>query len=284
MSYLPSAPGYGYHPLEKDIGSPRLDAIHETGSDSAETERDYTNDDYHEAEKATGRNGLSKRHLFSLFCSFILLVLSEVTVFNLQSNLGTLCLEYMEPWSPLATSVEFTQHRLDWESCPEKYCGGVEPQREQAWRALWDYGWIGFPRQKLATLNKSPHVEWLHLLGSGQEDNLVSIPEFTHQFHCLYMLRRVVYGEVEHHEDESKEIERARMWLHVDHCLLSLKNVIECRADATPVVLASQKDGSWTLKDAPRHCKNHQRLLDSYAEKTVCFTNCNANEVYENGR
>lgn len=82
-------------------------------------------------------------------------------------------------------------------------------------------------------------------------------------------------------------VQDAELRLHVDHCLLSLKNMIECRADAAPVVLqdagSDSKVGAWTLRDPPKHCKNYNVLQTGYKDRTLCPTHCNADEIY-NGK
>lgn len=120
------------------------------------------------------------------------------------------------------------------------------------------------------------------IVGSVLPTSLLSV---IHHIHCLKVIRSFIYGQYEHVAGLSREIERGRMWAHVDHCLLSLKNVIECKADATPVILASHPDGGtgWTLKDAPRLCKNYQGLMDSYKRRIVCSTHCNSDEIYGGG-
>lgn len=98
------------------------------------------------------------------------------------------------------------------------------------------------------------------------------------------MIRKIIHGEVEHHAGLTEDIEKERLWLHVNHCLLSLKDMVECKADVTPVVFQEAgneyNSEAWTLKDAPRSCKNYQGLIDAFSLMPICSSGCNADEIY----
>lgn len=99
------------------------------------------------------------------------------------------------------------------------------------------------------------------------------------------MIRKFIHREKEHHLDLTEKLEEAKLWLHVNHCLLSLKNLVECKSDVTPVVLGeaggSSKVGAWTLRDAPRLCKSYGPLIDAVRERKLCSSSCNADEIYD---
>lgn len=101
------------------------------------------------------------------------------------------------------------------------------------------------------------------------------------------MIRRIVQGDLEsfYLAGISEDFQKPTPWFHVNHCLLALMNVVKCKADATPVVFqeaAKGKNvGAWSLKDAPRRCKNYQRLVDAVKVETICSMSCAADEVYQ---
>ncbi|KAK2603901.1 hypothetical protein QQS21_003936 [Conoideocrella luteorostrata] len=186
--------------------------------------------------------------------------------------------------NPFRPFVTYETRRFDWEGCPEDFCGGVQQERSKRWEDLWNYGYPAFPRDKVNELNKDPAADWLHPSGSDNIDNLVSLPEFAHQTHCVSLIRKTLYGEEVSHS-LSEEIEKERLWYHTNHCLLSLKIMIECKADPTPVLFKDAgKDnriGAWTLVDAPRRCKNYEPLrIALRGSEKMCSINCNAAEIY----
>ncbi|KAH8682055.1 hypothetical protein BX600DRAFT_429948 [Xylariales sp. PMI_506] len=219
-----------------------------------------------------------------LILSISIAAASTMVVVVLQSSLDHACLKYMEPWSPFFVSTEYETRKYDWDICPEEYCGDIKPDRESAWSRLWDYGWVGFPRSMVSSLDKSSQKDWLHSLGAENNNSLISLPEFVHQIHCISMIRNSIYGVKEHHAGFGEDIEDAALQLHVDHCLLSLKNVIECKSDVTPVVLSKGQysgiRGAWTLRDSPKRCKNFELLSQRHRELALCSSSCNADEIY----
>ena len=72
-----------------------------------------------------------------------------------------------------------------------------------------------------------------------------------------------------------------RFDLHVNHCLLALKLIIECKADATPVLL-EERQGSeeveymskWKLLDPPRQCRDYHSLSRYAREASICSVGC----------
>lgn len=99
------------------------------------------------------------------------------------------------------------------------------------------------------------------------------------------MLRKTLHGEVEHHAGLTDEIEKGRLWLHTNHCLLSLKIMIECKSDATPVIFVEAGGGStvgaWTMRDAPRMCRDYDVLRNGLKQRRLCSSGCNSDEIYK---
>ncbi|KAH6653024.1 hypothetical protein BKA67DRAFT_647014 [Truncatella angustata] len=268
-------------------------AASDAGSSGSLLARNTSFDSTSELEKAPQESLTATKKTRLLIFSLAIFFLSLFAVYILRGRLESSCLELMEPWSPLAPFVSYESKQFEWGSCPEDYCGAIQDQRETFWKELWDYGWIGFPRERITQLGKSPDVNWLHLLQSEMNDTLISLPEsnevseVSHQIHCIGMLRKAIHGEKEHHAGLSDQLERGRYWLHTNHCLLSLKIMIECKADATPVIFEEADDGrsrigAWTMRDAPRRCKNYDALRNGLKQKPLCSSGCNSDEIYGN--
>jgi len=106
--------------------------------------------------------------------------------------------------------------------------------------------------------------------------------------HCLSLIREAIYRD---DFDYTGYINTTRITFdrHVNHCLLALKQVIECKSDASPVVLEVVEDmagekGSelsvWRLRDSAKRCRRYDPLKDWYSKNSVCSSWCGAPEIY----
>lgn len=227
-----------------------------------------------------------------LAITLLLFLISLTLNIVVRTKIDAACLHFMEPWSPLTKHVKYEWQQFDSESCPHEYCGAPSKEREDAWKQLWDLGWMGFPRQSLSTLNKSPTDSWLHPVHPVNENALVAMPEVIHQMHCVSLIREAIYRNK---FDFTGYINTSRIEfdLHVNHCLLALKLIIECKADSGPVILEeieeSETSGknhqisAWKLRDPPKQCRRFEPLRSWYGSHTICSSFCGAPEIY-NGK
>jgi hypothetical protein len=108
--------------------------------------------------------------------------------------------------------------------------------------------------------------------------------------HCISLIREAIYRN---QFDFTGYINTSRIEfdLHVNHCLLALKLVIECKADSGPVVLEVEGEegesldeestmSAWKLRDPPKQCRRFEPLRDWYASHTICSSFCGAPEIY----
>ena len=109
--------------------------------------------------------------------------------------------------------------------------------------------------------------------------------------HCLSLIREAIYRD---QFDYTEYINTTNITfdLHVNHCLLALKLIIECKADASPIILEEVDDqvlhpgpqhSAWRLRDPPRRCRRFEPLRDWYRDNTICSSWCGAPEIY-NGK
>ena len=111
--------------------------------------------------------------------------------------------------------------------------------------------------------------------------------------HCISLIREAIYKD---QFDFTGYINTSRIEfnLHLNHCLLALKIVIECKADSAPILLEEREEqydtwgkdvqvSAWKLRDPPKQCRNFEPLHDWYDANTICSSFCGAPEIY-NGK
>jgi len=82
-----------------------------------------------------------------------------------------------------------------------------------------------------------------------------------HTLHCLNMLRMAI--DHEYYRDDLQEGEQNSR-LHVEHCLDYVRQMIECKADLTPLPVDFSPGGNRTIPDFDRvHvCRDTGRLRE----------------------
>jgi Mycotoxin biosynthesis protein UstYa len=108
--------------------------------------------------------------------------------------------------------------------------------------------------------------------------------------HCISLIREAIYKD---QFDFTGYINTSRIEfnLHLNHCLLALKIVIECKADSGPILLeeleeesdTSSKDvkvSAWRLQYPPKQCRRFEPLRNWYEANTICSSFCGAPEIY----
>ncbi|KAI1119431.1 hypothetical protein F5Y14DRAFT_395268 [Nemania sp. NC0429] len=168
-----------------------------------------------------------------LFTTFLLIVLLVVAVAALTKEpTEKQCAERLTVWSPAFEAVEVVDVQFQ-NSFMEKsiYRGPPTIEREKAWLDLWDFGPINVPYDKLDVLNKSSEVEWKRTKPEAGGGVIGSLEVF-HHLHCLDLIRRYTYRD---HWDYSKspawDGTPQQILNHVDHCINSLRLLIQCKAD-----------------------------------------------------
>lgn len=97
----------------------------------------------------------------------------------------------------------------------------------------------------------------------------------AHQVHCTWLLREWIYRD-QFDYSEFTNITETRFHIHKDHCLLVLKTMIECKADATPVLFGKDPSGlgEWRTYDAPKKCRRNEDLAAYIEDNMICDMEC----------
>lgn len=141
----------------------------------------------------------------------------------------------MLEWSPALDAVEFVDVKFQNSFLEHTiYRGTPNPDRERAWRDLWNFGPINIPFERLDVLNKSRDGNWQR---TTPEDGggIVGSLEVFHHIHCLDMIRQYTYRD---EYDYSKQVAfdgtPKQIRTHVDHCINSLRVFLQCKVDIAP--------------------------------------------------
>ena len=182
-----------------------------------------------------------------------------VTVLLLfMSNLGFIaqnrrkddrrCIRQLSTWSPALDAVEYEEvHLHNAFDKPSEYRGPPTSKLEKAWQDLWRLGKVQVPEDRLSLLHKSEELDNVTYkripenLGGGFE----AILEVTHHLHCLNLIRQYTWlqsgnygpdsvGKVDTPVDLRSSDVGNRM--HVDHCIETLRRVLMCHSDVTPML------------------------------------------------
>ncbi|KAH8817357.1 hypothetical protein F5884DRAFT_874356 [Xylogone sp. PMI_703] len=128
------------------------------------------------------------------------------------------------------------------------YEGPPTPEKDKAWDDLIQVGIVSLTSDEAGQLaNKTlenPLVEGEYMVGV----------EVFHQIHCVNILRHQVYEQATPYSQRPRN-ERA----HIDHCVDSLRQVIMCHGDTTPMSLVRDERESppyFVIFETVHTCRN----------------------------
>ncbi|KAB8215519.1 hypothetical protein BDV33DRAFT_227529 [Aspergillus novoparasiticus] len=172
------------------------------------------------------------------------------------ASIDMACTKKLSAWAPMMEVVDYQWAQYDSDRLPADYAGPPTVTRETNWLNQYDHGFIPYPYDQIAKLNKSTDRDWW-----VQDGNLVTLTEWAHQVHCLGLLRQWIYRD-QFDYSMFTNTSSTRFHIHKDHCFMILKTMIECQADVTPVLFAkdSSGTGAWKTRDAPRKCRRNDAL------------------------
>ncbi|KAI0514737.1 hypothetical protein F5B22DRAFT_610544 [Xylaria bambusicola] len=150
------------------------------------------------------------------------------------------CIAKTSSWSPAFEAVRY--RNIKWQNTfSEKsiYRGKPTKELEQAWSDLWNFGPVNIPYSELDRMNKSREVTWAR---AKPEDGggLIGSLEVFHHIHCLDLVRQYVHrDEWDYSDQPAFDGTPEQVLEHVDHCINSLRMVLQCTADVSPFLIKS---------------------------------------------
>ncbi|KXS94506.1 hypothetical protein AC578_8335 [Pseudocercospora eumusae] len=195
------------------------------------------------------------------------------------------CVRQLNTWSPLLDQVEYYDVMLDLKFLEKNslYRGVPTPEKDAAWRELWDHGHIGIPRWELYRLNKSiefddPRQHWAEAwpeTGGGVETRL----QVFHDLHCLDYIRMYTYLWSYNEETLPRNFRNktdTMIRTHVDHCIDGLRAALMCYSDVGPVLYSEIDVGEGKFFGEPdgsslHRCRNFDKIRSWYHEHAAPY-------------
>ncbi|KAK4455387.1 hypothetical protein QBC34DRAFT_432715 [Podospora aff. communis PSN243] len=255
-----------YKPLEVQDGD-----SDDASKDSSECSASLPLHSGHENPPKESHQRPSNASLTLLAFSLIVLFISSSSFIQARNNRVTddRCLRRMSAPSPALEAIRFEWTSLHEEFQPDVYSGYPSLASEQAWAKLWDFGAFNVPLNLLAGLNKSSVDGDFRLVGEENGGGVGGLLEGAHQIHCLNLVRQYIYREHWDYSDlpsfnGGPKVRRH----HVDHCVSTLRMVLTCLSDVTPIVF-ERRGGRIAAVEAPRKCRVYSGLLDWVNQHSV---------------
>ncbi|TGO64394.1 hypothetical protein BCON_0007g00440 [Botryotinia convoluta] len=203
---------------------------------------------------------------------FLLLVLSVFVVFS-NGDLRSLNIKRLitqtSSYSPILKDLDpgLQEFRFNgsirW---PSPYRGPPSKEIDAAWNRISivrpldldilkeDFHTIGVNPDTAAT-NAPEH-------GGGY----FMVPEFTHQLHCVNLLRKASYFKYDYYKIHDPDFgdKEETFKVHLDHCVEMLRQFVMCHADVTIVTAhwIEQRSRPWPDFNTKHVCRDFEKVLD----------------------
>ncbi|KAF2245941.1 hypothetical protein BU26DRAFT_607235 [Trematosphaeria pertusa] len=149
------------------------------------------------------------------------------------------------------------------------YMGWPTDKKDELWTDLYRYMPVRVPKTEAHRLpNKTAHLT----VDGWEEDYMVGIDVF-HQLHCLNVLRRSFYpqryrGMGMWHPNGTLNM---LGWVHIDHCIESLRQSLQCSADIAPIPFTWMPERKYMLlrMDTYHRCRDFDALHAWTRERQV---------------
>ena len=98
---------------------------------------------------------------------------------------------------------------------------------------------------------------------TGGADKYIAEFDVQHQLHCLNEVRKMVYYDYYYSEKFGLEGPDDLFWLHMGHCIDSLRQTIQCQANMDLVTnnWVQPLDLPWPDFNVQHMCRNHDAIL-----------------------
>ncbi|KAJ3579130.1 hypothetical protein NPX13_g1431 [Xylaria arbuscula] len=92
------------------------------------------------------------------------------------------------------------------------------------------------------------------------------VPEFTHQLHCVNLLRKASYFKYDYYKIHDPDFgdKEETFKVHLDHCVEMLRQFVMCHADVTIVTAhwIEQRDRPWPDFNTKHVCRDFEKVLE----------------------
>lgn len=101
-----------------------------------------------------------------------------------------------------------------------------------------------------------------------------------HHVHCVDFLWRWANSDEWDYRTIMNTTERM-FEIHANHCYITLKTLIECNSDVSPVVFQwdSSEMGEWRTADVPHRCKKWDVITEWIDKNKICPLTCGVDVV-----
>jgi len=130
------------------------------------------------------------------------------------------------PYSP--APVRYVHKWLGKDPEMHKYVGNPRKELDEAWHELLEGTLIRYSEEELklaGNVTSVKHKDGGYLGGLG----------VSHSLHCLKRIKQYLYKD--YYFPDHDKVDWAEIWMHVDHCLESLRQEVLCNADTSVYAL-----------------------------------------------
>lgn len=132
--------------------------------------------------------------------------------------------EVILPYSP--APVNYVNKWLKGDPDTPKFVGNPSTEMDQAWHDLLSGTAIRFSEQELIMANNATSIRL-------QDGGYVAGLGISHSLHCVKRIKQYLHPDYYYPGDQNWE----ELFLHVDHCLESLRQSVMCSADVSVYTL-----------------------------------------------
>ncbi|EME47022.1 hypothetical protein DOTSEDRAFT_50523 [Dothistroma septosporum NZE10] len=144
-----------------------------------------------------------------------------------------------------------------------QYVGQSRAVTDKAWNDLIARRYFFITAEEARDVWGEGYAQYYHVKGMGYIAGL----EVLHELHCLEKLRHaLLYGSVSTHQVRRHNASAAGDFAdyHIDHCLNSLRQSVQCHGDLTPIPLRwwDSLGRPFTDSDQIHTCRNFTKIRD----------------------
>ncbi|KAF7595707.1 hypothetical protein BBP40_005151 [Aspergillus hancockii] len=168
-----------------------------------------------------------------------------------QTSALQVSLEQTSIYSPAFEAISY--YETDFANAfnqKSQYRGPPTVELEKAWNDLWDHPEVSIPKDTMTHLNRSGSMLDNYLVNpEAEKESYIGGLEVFHQIHCLNYIRQFTWFLMDKYTEETLptgfNIPLKALRMHTDHCIETLRLVLMCQSDVTPVLV------KWGTMDPP---------------------------------